>query len=290
MRYSQYMGKGGVAPRGIWPVGSGTMAETSFRIPVYRGWPEKPYKVLGSIRFEDPRKYWDNGVISMAASMGKNQGGDAIVIRQGSEFGVGKYTGFSNPSRAVFQFAETTALVVRWLTPEEIRHEEALNKEFMRKFNARFPNLNPNMDVRETALRFLLQIDAGDFSDESLPKFAELLRRVSLDHGASLSGEWLFKGSVSVSGLSFSDEESILGIATVKVEGESIAVVSSKGIWEMSFSGTVNRGRLSGTLGIAGLTAKCEGAALDDKMSLSFQSLTPDGTMRGNLVFQRSIK
>src|ERR1044071_4768199 len=85
MRYSQYTGKGGVWPAGIWPLGSGTMAETSYRIPVYRGWPERPYKVLGSIRFEDPNKYWDDGIISKAARVGKRKGGNAINIRQGSE-------------------------------------------------------------------------------------------------------------------------------------------------------------------------------------------------------------
>jgi len=36
------------------------------------------------------------------------------------------------------------------------------------------------------------------------------------------------------------------------------------------------------------VSAKCEGAATAEKISISFQSLTSDGTVRGNVVFQRA--
>ena len=104
---------------------------------------ERPYKVLGSIRCEDPNKYWDDGVISMAARMGKTNGGNAIIIRQGSEFGVGKITGIKNDP-AVFTYNQTTALVIRWLTPQEIREAEDENKEFLQKFAAQHPDLTVN--------------------------------------------------------------------------------------------------------------------------------------------------
>ena len=55
----------------------------------------------------------------MAASMGKAKKGDAIIIRQGSEFGVGKITGMKNDP-SVFTYNQTTALVIRWLTSQEI--------------------------------------------------------------------------------------------------------------------------------------------------------------------------
>ena len=50
IRYSEYTGK-----KTIWPTSSGTMSETSYRIPVYRGWPERPYKVLGIRREDSPQ-------------------------------------------------------------------------------------------------------------------------------------------------------------------------------------------------------------------------------------------
>ena len=48
MRYSQFTGKGGVWPAGIWPVSRGTMAETSYWIPVYRGWLNDPTRFLAA--------------------------------------------------------------------------------------------------------------------------------------------------------------------------------------------------------------------------------------------------
>src|SRR6266542_2015797 len=91
MRYSRYTGRN--TP---WPISVGTMTETSYKVPVYRGWPERPYEVIGSVRFPDPRKLWDDGIISMAASEGKRHGGNAVIMRQGAEFGVAKITGTVN--------------------------------------------------------------------------------------------------------------------------------------------------------------------------------------------------
>jgi len=249
MRYSQFTGKGGVWPAGIWPVGSGTMAETSYRIPVYRGWPERPYKVLGSIRFEDSNKYWDDGVISMAASMGKGKGGNAIIIRQGSEFGVGKITGMKNDP-SVFAYNQTTALVIRWLTPQEIREADDANKEFLRKFAAQHPDLTANQSVSVLAIQYLLQTGLSPYSDEMLERFSQIMRRISASPGEdNISGEWLYKGTLGRSSIVASDEgEGVLGMATVKMEGVNVAIVSSEGNAEINFNGTYTQGRLSGQL------------------------------------------
>jgi len=53
-------------------------------------------------------------------------------------------------------------------------------------------------------------------------------------------------------------------MATVKMEGENVAIISSEGNAEINFNGTYTQGRLSGQLGIAGFNAKCDGAALPD--------------------------
>jgi hypothetical protein len=56
---------------------------------------------------------------------------------------------------------------------------------------------------------------------------------------------------------------------------------------ELNFSGTLVKGRLSGQLGLGSVSAKCEGAVTSTKISISFQSMTPDGTLSGNVVLQR---
>ena len=265
------------------------MAETSYKIPVYRGWPERPYKVLGSIRFEDSNKYWDDGVISMAAVMGKAKGGSAIIIRRGSELGVGKITDIKNDPLVVYSYNQMTALVVRWLTPQEIREADDANKEFLRKFAVQHPDLTVNKNVSVLAIQYLLQTGVSPDSDEMLERFSQIMRRISTaPSDDNISGEWLFKGTVSRSSIVSSDEgEGMLGMATVKMEGENVAIVSSEGTTEINFNGTYVQGRLSGQLGIAGFNTKCEGAALSDKISFSFQSLTSDGIVRGTVVLQR---
>jgi len=207
MRFSQYTGKGGIWPAGIWPLGEGTMAETSYRIPVYRGWPERHYKVLGSIRFEDSNKSWDDGVIRMAASTGKGKGGDAIIIRQGSEFGVGKITGMKNDP-SVFAYNQTTALVIRWLTSREIREAEDEKREFLRKFAALHPDLTANQNVSDLAIPYLLQTGLSSYSDAMLERFSQIMRRTWAAPGeGEISGEWLYKGTMSRSSIVSSEKE-----------------------------------------------------------------------------------
>jgi hypothetical protein len=55
----------------------------------------------------------------------------------------------------------------------------------------------------------------------------------------------------------------------------------------VNFTGTYSKGRLTGQVGIGGFSTKCDGAAVNNKISLSFQSVTTDGTVRGNVSLQR---
>lgn len=289
LRYSVYTGKQGNLPIGIWPIGSGTMAETSHAVPVYRGWPEKPYRVLGSIRFEDPNKYWDGGVVDMVASMAKHQGGDAIIIRVGSEFGVSKITGTRNDPLVRWQQSETSGLVIKWLSDSEALAQQQETRQLMDKFYAAHPNVSANQNVGEIVAGLLVQSGVDPKSDELLTKFSETMLRITSPPDGTLSGEWVFKGTVSTGSsiTSGGDENFFLGTATVTAEGESIAIVSDSGGTEINFNGTLTKGALRGQLGIGASSAKCEGAAFPTKISLSFQSLTSDGVARGNVVFQR---
>ena len=90
LRYSQFRGRGLSEPYGSWPTGPGTMAETRFAVPVYRGWPEKPYELLGSLSHPDPNAKWNDDFFAAAAKEAKQQGGDAVIIREGAEWGVSK--------------------------------------------------------------------------------------------------------------------------------------------------------------------------------------------------------
>jgi hypothetical protein len=60
---------------------------------------------------------------------------------------------------------------------------------------------------------------------------------------------------------------------------------------EVDFSGSMDTGQISGTLGIGGkassLSVKCEGVAINEKISFSFRKLTEGGTVQGTVTFQR---
>ena len=78
-----------------------------------------------------------------------------------------------------------------------------------------------------------------------------------------------------------------MGLATVRADRESVAIVSVEGETEANFSGQETSGRLSGQIGVAGYSAKAEGVAVGKKISLTFQSVLQSGTVQGIFVLQR---
>jgi hypothetical protein len=126
------------------------------------------------------------------------------------------------------------------------------------------------------------------YTSEMARQFANAMERISKKTGDELSGVWVFKGTLATSGIaSAGEEEILLGLATVKADGETIAIISNAGRTEINFNGSHLKGGIQGQIGIGSFSSKCEGAALGNKISLSFHAPTPDGTVRGNLVFQR---
>ena len=84
------------------------MVDTNYDLPVYRDLPEKPYDVIGMLRYSHVYPYWSELKIEDAVEAARKQGGDAIILRQGYSFGPGP----NHPPG----FVEATALVIRWKT------------------------------------------------------------------------------------------------------------------------------------------------------------------------------
>lgn len=74
MKFAQYNGQ-----RTTWPTGS-SFPEAEYAVPVFRGWPERPYNVIGYLEFGSPSTEWNEGDYKQAASLAKQKGGDAILI------------------------------------------------------------------------------------------------------------------------------------------------------------------------------------------------------------------
>lgn len=74
MNFATYQGE-----QKPWPTGN-AFNDGVFDVPLYRGWPEKPYDVLGFVRFRNPNVDWNRGDMKMAARLAKESGGDAMIL------------------------------------------------------------------------------------------------------------------------------------------------------------------------------------------------------------------
>jgi hypothetical protein len=284
MRYSQYTGK-----NTAWPTSPGSMAETAYAIPVYRDWPERPYEVIGSVRFEDPRRYWDDGVIRDAAATGKKQGGDALIFRPGSatrgswlDQWISRPAGYGH---------EITALVLKWTPESVLQARRAEEQRFWSAFRQKYVDLTADEQLVKLAIAYVTETGAKTESAEMESKLSSLLSEIKNQRKTDIAGKWLFKGAVQNRSLTSSESETFFGVATAAMTGNRLTIISTGGKVEVNFSGTVDAGQASGTLGFGGssssVSVKCDGVALNEKISLTFQKLTEGGSVQGNLTFQR---
>jgi hypothetical protein len=293
MRFSEYTGKGVLD----WETSQGALADTSFDLPVYKGWPSKPYVVLGEIYHRDERRTWREREMRDAAKGAKKVGGEAIIIRWTSESGVAAFTGSAGITRTTAVDPglrpRNTALVIRWQTEAEREAARAMDELLMRQSMAKYPGVAWNSSTSDMIRKYLYQLTEGrPFDKESfVQSHAQILNKVTSDRPEDLTGQWVYKGMVKESGLAAEGKENqFLGLATVQVNGGTITIASTDGKTEMNFSGQNDKGRLTGQVGIVGISCKAEGVALEDKISLSFQALTAGGTAQGSVVLQRMLK
>jgi len=281
MRFSEYTGYDALD----WEMSVGALADTSYKLPVYRGWPSKPYAVIGDVRHQDERKQWEEGEFRDAVRAAQAVGGDAMIIRHGSEAGVRAITGAAS-SVGIFAQAQTTALIIRWQTEQEIQARRKRDQSLLEQFKSANPNLEVSEETGGIAVKYLLRSGVQDTSQDFFPRFVELMKKTQHTND-TLSGQWLFKAVIKTSALVSQSERTYMGLATVRADRESIAIVSVEGETEANFSGQETSGRLSGQIGVAGYSAKAEGVAVGKKISLTFQSVLQSGTVQGTFVLQR---
>ena len=281
MRFSEYTGYDAFDKE----TAVGALSDTSYKLPLYRSWPSKAYVVIGDVRHQDPRKEWREGEYRDAIKAALAVGGDAVILRQGSEAGVSTITGTASPS-GVFAIPETTALVIRWQTEDEMRLRKRSDQALYEKLKTAYPNLGANEETGSVAIKYLRRRGVKDSAPEFFEQFVELFKRLRQTNDM-LTGQWLFKATIKTGGIVSQTDRSFMGIAQIKVERESVAIVSIEGDTEASFSGTQSSGRLTGQLGLHGFSTKAEGVVIGDKISLTFQTTTQSGTVQGSFILQR---
>lgn len=77
------------------------------------------------------------------------------------------------------------------------------------------------------------------------------------------------------------------GTAPATLKEGVLTIVSTQGPAEVTFSGSFDKGRLTGKMGIGATSINCDGVGSKEKISLSGRGQVADGTIQANLVFLR---
>lgn len=281
-RYSQFTG------HQSWPTVPGTMADKGYAVPVYLGWPEKPYTVLGSIQFANPNATWDDGDTARAARLAKSKKGDALVMRVGAESGVGAIAGAAADPK-VFSMWQVAAFVIKWRPENEIASESEALQRFEATFKAKHPQFTLSAPLLTLGAELLNSQGLRLDSEAVAGKLNELLTEVLQPSADGKSAKWLFKGALRSNALASSYTQVAYGVATVTQTGENITIVSAPGRIGIHLSGMVKEGRLSGQMGVtsgdAMYSGKAEGVFSADQISVSGQAQTADGLLQANFPF-----
>ena len=281
-RYSQFTG------HQPWPTAAGTMADSSYAVPVYRGWPQRPYTVIGSIQFANPDAYWDDGDTARAARLAKSKNADAIIMRVGAEAGVRSIAGAAADPR-VLSIGQVAALVIKWKPESEIAAEKAALERFASDFRGKHPGLSLSEPILEWAAEWVDSEGLSLDSATATTNLENVLSEVLTSSGDGKSRKWLFKGSLRSNALTSSYSQVILGVATVTQNGDVISIVSAPGRASVHLSATVKEGRLSGQMGASSghaiYSGKTEGVFSPDQISVSGQAQTAEGLLQATFQF-----
>lgn len=274
-----------------WPVVPGAMADHAYAVPVYQGWPERPYRVVGSIRFSNPNTEWKNGDTAHAARKGKRSGGDAIIMRYGGEFGVEAITGAAADPKVVSSPHEVTVLVIKWRTEQELEAERRARQEFHDKFQTKYQETQVSSEAVALGADYIESLGLKLASDAGTRKLEEVLLQLSSSSKNEKGSKWLFRGTLKSSGLTSSFSSVVYGVASLSVTGENVTIVSEESTAEVNFSGSAKDGRLEGRLGVSSgptiFSGKADGVLIAQKISLTGQGQTADGLVQGSFHFIR---
>jgi len=291
-RYSEFTGSQN------WVVAAQAMADNSYAVPVYRTWPDRPYRVIGSIAFANIQNDWKDGDTAHAARIAKRHGGQAIVMRYGGEFGVGAVAGAAADAQTVSMSGGVTALVIKWRPQSEIETE----RKNLEQFYNDYKNKNPDRDLSLEFVSMGAEYVEGLGVERGTPSWSEKLSKVIDDaFGDQNRGKpykWFFKGTVQSEGITTSFTELFFGVAKVTESGANITILSDTGDvpvtglarGEINFSGAEESvGKISGQIGFSyGRTifsGKAEGVVARDKIVLNAQGQTAAGIVQGSFVF-----
>jgi hypothetical protein len=193
-------------------------------------------------------------------------------------------------ARVVIGTNYVTALVIKWKTPAEIEAEKATLARLTGRLTQQHPDLAAKRELVDLATELVRFQGLSLDSDEASQQLEKVLTEVvkSPKEGQT---KWLFRGTLRAGSLTASMSDTVYGVANVTIRGEGLTIVSSSEKSDLTFSGSVKDGQLSGQVGFSAgssiFSAKADGVYTDEKISLTGQGQTPDGTFQASFSFTR---
>ncbi len=282
-RYVEYTG------RQVWPVNKGAVADASFAVPVYRGSPDRPYRVIGGIHLGNAVK-WKDRDIAAAARIAKDKGGEALLIRTGEEMSSATSAG-ADPH--LLSAGETGGIVIKWKSEIEVR-ESAVRLEGFRAYLKRsYPRLglDSNEALWEMVTEYVTWLGLELDSDPGNAALENAL--ASLNAPTANPAKWLFKAALrsdTVRGPT-TGERVIYGIATNSLSADRVVIASIPAGTDLQFSGVAKENSLSGEIHLGpdakGFDGKAIGESGSGRILLNCQGQIANGPAHGTVLLLR---
>ncbi len=275
--------------RQAWPTSDSTTADTNFALPVYRDWPERPYRVIGTIQHpgNSPQSMGD---AAAAAKLAKTKNADAIIVPVVNPLEP-RVAAKPDSTASLASHATPTVLAIQWKTPVEIDADRRAAAKFWSDFQARHPGFAGSDEFKRISLEYAACRGLDLSSRKDSTTFENDLNEVWSVPADAASTKWLFHGTFHADGVAASVDQTICGIAVMSRTGDVLDIVSKSDGAGFNFNGVDQDHRISGpidfSVGPATCQAKAQGALLPHRISLDSRGQDERGTMRSSLTFVR---
>lgn len=263
-----------------WPISRDAVAESRDDVPVYHGWPARPYVVTGVYQLPDARSIWNERDTQESAHTAKLEKGDALVI-----LAVGD---FSLPD----SIDKASALVIRWKSNSEIAEESHLLDGLRAYIRRSYPllDLGSKNDLWEMAVEYVTSMGLDVNEAQGSAKLEDIISTMVLDGNSPGTSGWVFKWTSHTGGRK-RGEFYIYGTAKLTRTRDEIVILFQNNRLKMAFNGKLKDGELSGKLTLPSGAGKPDeiatGLLLERKIHLNLGNKMADGSSGDSILLLR---
>ncbi len=264
----------------VWPIKKGAASEQIDGLPVYQGFPERPYDVVGTIRLANSHRSWGKGDTDEVIRLAKSNGAEGLVVSTGESFSA-MYSPEADPH--LFSAAERGAVAIKWKPANLVADASHRLDGFRYYIRRSYPrlDLDSKMDLWQMGIEYIGWLGLDIDSDQGTARLENTFSSIAAVDPGSGKSTWLFKGTIRASGSPASPSERFFfGKATLTQAGENITLVSNPSEPAiLQFAGQLKDKKLEGKV-----TLSAGAASYDGNISGSFSAskITLEGQADAN--------